>query len=335
MQHFPGISVLLGLFVLGTLLAALPTAAAAASDQDKAAALAAYEALRQERERLRETTYKIENGQCHPMNWAPFLDELEKYEKTESPVVQEKIAALGKACGNNLETLETDMETLLGKNPSGWDWSAEVKYFDMILKAIPTLRQNIAKDIADQAAQNLQMMAVFDEAIRAAKFGELKDLVKLGLRYDPHNDALIDLGPKVEEAAAGDAAAIQKQIEDRQWPGHHKGFAGPGSPDELAKAALDYFNSTCKPTEKALAACIVEPEWYCFKRNIFGQPVQWALTFWVAVDVQGETTPDVVNAWSISFITEEKVDVAKAPPFRWAAFNFKQKMKRANVPGLK
>jgi len=63
--------------------------------------------------------------------------------------------------------------------------------------------------------------------------------------------------------------------------------------------------------------------------------VQWALTFWVAVDVEGETTPDVVYAWSISFLTDENVGVAKAPPFKWAAFNFKQKMKRANVPGLK
>ncbi len=63
--------------------------------------------------------------------------------------------------------------------------------------------------------------------------------------------------------------------------------------------------------------------------------MQWALTFWVAVDVQGETTPDIVYAWSISFLTEEKVDAAKAPPFRAAAFNVKQKMKRANVPGLK
>ncbi len=307
----------------------------AEAGKEKEAALAAWQALRDEREKLRETTYKIENGNIHPMNWAAFLDELEKFEKTDSAVVKQKIEYLGKLCGAKQDALEAAMEALLDKNPSGWDWSAEVKYFDKIFSAIPKLRKDTADAIVEQANQNLQFMSSFAEAIRAKKFEELKQLVQLGLRYDPHNAALIDLVAKVEETAAGDAAAIEKQIAERQWPGNHKGFAGPGTPEELTKAALDYFNSTCKPTEKALTACIVEPDWYCFKRNIFGQPVQWALTFWVAVDVEGETTPDLVYAWSISFITEENVGVEKAPPFKWAAFNFKQKMKRANVPGLK
>ncbi|HNW34372.1 MAG TPA: hypothetical protein PKM25_05530, partial [Candidatus Ozemobacteraceae bacterium] len=307
----------------------------AAASKAKETALGAWQALRDEQERLRPVLYKIENGQIHPDTWATFLDELEKFEKTESAVVKQKIESLGKICGANQETLEAAMEKLLGKNPSGWDWSAEVTYFDKIFKAIPALRKELGEAVADRAKQDLEGMGSYDEAIRAQKFEELKKLVQLGLRFDPHNTALVDLAPKVEEAATGDVAAIEKQIAERQWPGNHKGFSGPGTPDELNKAALDYFNSTCKPTEKALAACIVEPDWYCFKRNIFGEPVQWALTFWVAVDVQGETTPDIVYAWSISFITEENVGVAKAPPFKWAAFNFKQKMKRANVPGLK
>lgn len=297
----------------------------------KETVLAAWQALRDERERLQPVTYKIENGQIHPNNWAAFIDELEKFEKTDSASVKEKIEYLGKICGANQDTLETSMEKLLGKNPSGWDWSAEVKHFDKIFKAIPALRKDLGESVAADANQSLGMMSAFDEAIRAKKFEELKDLVKLGLRYDPHNATLIDLAPRVEEAAIGDAAAIEKQIAERQWPGHDKGFKGPGNPDELAKAAVEYFNSTCKPTEKALTACVIEPDWYCFKRNIFGQPVQWALTFMVAIDVEGETTPDIVNLWSISFLTEENVGVEKAPPFKLAAFNFKQKMKRANL----
>ncbi|NLF95773.1 MAG: hypothetical protein GX569_03480 [Candidatus Riflebacteria bacterium] len=301
----------------------------------KDAAYAAWEALRTEKQRLNDVMYKIENGQIHPNNFASFIEELEKFEKTDSAVMKEKVEMLGKTCGNDTGNLEVAMEKLLGKNPSGWDWSAEVKYFDKILKAIPTLRKTIGEDIAADAKQQLGFMSSFAEAIRAQKFAELKDYVKLGLRYDPHNTDLIDLTSKVEESAAGDAAAIEKQIAERQWPGDHKGFSGPGTPAELNQAALDYFNSTCKPTEKALKACIVESDWYCFKRNIFGQPIQWALTFWVAVDVEGETSDDIVYAWSISFLTEENVGVEKAPPFKWAAFNFKQKMKRANVPGLK
>ncbi|PKL45683.1 MAG: hypothetical protein CVV41_01395 [Candidatus Riflebacteria bacterium HGW-Riflebacteria-1] len=300
----------------------------------KDAAYAAWEALRAERQRLNDIMYKIENGQIHPNDHESFIEELEKFEKTESAVMREKIEALGKTCGNNLENLEAAMEALLGKNPSGWDWSAEVKHFDKISKAISPLRQSVGEDIAGIAERDLNGMSSFDEAIRPTMFEKLKTLVQLGLRYDPHNSALIELAPRVEEATAGDAAAVQKQIAERQWPGDHKGFSGPGTPAELNQAALDYFNSTCKPTEKALKACIVEPDWYCFKRNIFGQPIQWALTFWVAVDVEGETSSDIVYAWSISFLTEENVGVEKAPPFKLAAFNIKQKMKRANVPGL-
>jgi len=307
----------------------------AAAGNAKDAAYAAWEALRAEKQRLNDVMYKIENGRIHPNNFASFIEELEKFEKTDSAVMKEKVEMLGKTCSNDTQNLEAAMEALLGKNPSGWDWSAEVKYFEKILKAIPELRKTIGEDIAADAKQQLGFMSSFAEAIRAQKFAELKDYVKLGLRYDPHNTDLIDLTGKVEESAAGDAAAIEKQIAERQWPGDHKGFSGPGTPAELNQAALDYFNSTCKPTEKALKACIVESDWYCFKRNIFGQPIQWALTFWVAVDVEGETNDDIVYAWSISFLTEENVGVEKAPPFKWAAFNFKQKMKRANVPGLK
>ena len=44
---------------------------------------------------------------------------------------------------------------------------------------------------------------------------------------------------------------------------------------------------------------------------------------------------DAIDKLAYRALTDENVGVAKAPPFKWAAFNFKQKMKRANVPGLK
>ncbi|PKL46215.1 MAG: hypothetical protein CVV42_17175 [Candidatus Riflebacteria bacterium HGW-Riflebacteria-2] len=298
-------------------------------------AYAAWEALNAEKERLNNIMYEIENGQIHPNDYVEFIEKLEKFEKTDSADMRAKIEILGKTCGNDTENLEAAMEKLLGKNPSGWDWSANVKYFDKILKKITPLRKDLGEAIATQAKQNLQGIGSYADDLRAKKFGELKDLVQLGLRYDPHNTDLIDLVNKVDESAAGDAAALAKQIAERQWPGDHKGFSGPGTPAELNQAALDYFNSTCRPIEKAHKACIVESDWYCFKRNIFGQPIQWALTFWVAVDVEGETNDEEVYAWSISFLTAENVGVDKAPPFKMAAFNGKKRMKRANVPGLK
>ena len=301
----------------------------------KEEAYAAWEALNAERERLNNIMYEIENGQIHPNDYEAFIARLEKFENTDSTSMRQKIETLGRTCCTDLDKLEESMEKLLGKNSSGWDWSANVLYFDKILKAIPLLRKETADAIAIYASQDLDGMSSYSEEIRAQKFEELKKRVQLGLRYDPHNTTLIDLEAKVDEAANKDAAATAKLIAERKWPGNNKDFNGPGSPEELNKAALEYFNSTCRPVEKAHLACIIEPEWYCFKRNIFGQPIQWALTFKVAVDVEGETNDDEIYAWSISFLTSENVGVEKAPPFKMAAFNGKKRMKRANVPGLK
>ncbi len=305
---------------------------------EKQKALAAWKALHDETERLQEFIGKIEMNQFHPNMFPEFIQEIEKFEKTDSAVIREKLEYLGKNYGTTPEALDASMQKLAGGDkPEGVvnDLSYLVKRFEEIFAAVPRVRREIAESVVAQTNQMITAMESFSEDIRAKKYEELKNDVELGLRYDSHNADLINLKAKIEEQAAKSSADIQKQIEERQWPGHHKGFSGPGNPDDLAKAALEYFNSTCKPGEKALAACVIEPEWYCFKRNIFGQPIQWALTFQVAVDVEGETTPDLIYTWSISFLTEENVGVEKKPPFKSAAFNFKQKMKRANVPGLK
>ena len=304
----------------------------------KTSALAAWKALHDEKERLSPFMNKIEGGSIHPNEYAGLIEEIEKFEKADTAVVKEKLEYLGKTYGTTPEAIDQAMGKLAGNDkPEGVvnDLSYLIKRFETIFKAIPPLRKDIGEGLAGQARQELTGMGSYDDSIRAKKYDELKQLVQLGLRYDSHSTDLMDLAGEVAAKATASVADLEKQIAERQWPGHHKGFAGPGSAEELSKAAVDYFNSTCKPSEKALTACVVEPEWYCFKRNIFGQPVQWALTFWVAVDVEGETTPDIINAWSISFLTEENVGVEKAAPFKLAAFNFKQKMKRANVPGLK
>jgi tetrahydromethanopterin S-methyltransferase subunit G len=300
-------------------------------------ARAAWEALNAEKERLNDIMYEIENGanQIQPGNYEAFIERLEKFEKKDSAVMREKIETLGKTCGTDIDKLEGSMKKLLGKNPDGWDWSMNVVYFDKIIKAIPKLRKDLGEAISTYASMDLNGMKDYSEEIRAKKFVALKKRINLGLRYDPHSKALIDLSAKAEEAANKDAAVIAKLIAGRKWPGNNKAFKGPGSPAELNKAALEYFKSTCRPVEKAHLACVTDSDWYCFKRNIFGQPIQWALTFKVAVDVEGETNDDVIYAWSISFLTAEKVGVKKAPPFKMAAFNGKKKMKRANVPGLK
>lgn len=57
-----------------------------------------------------------------------------------------------------------------------------------------------------------------------------------------------------------------------------------------ARAALESFNSTCQPNEKAV---VIDKDRYGYRRNIFGQPTIWALTFIMAVQLEEEKKKDI------------------------------------------
>jgi hypothetical protein len=91
----------------------------------------------------------------------------------------------------------------------------------------------------------------------------------------------------------------------------------------------------CEASEHPLAACVVEEGWYSFKRNLFGETVQWALTFNVAIDTDQDKPAGVLWIHSISLLTAEEPGVQKAPPFAMAAYNDRWRARRANMPFAK
>ncbi len=307
------------------------------AEQAKAEAIKSWKALYQEYQRLESFKNIIQNGgSVHPNDFATFIEKIETFEKQDAPKLQTLLGDLGKMYGNTPDALNKSMEALVGN-----DKPENVSELGYIARELQDLSNRIGDSRKENAEavlgcvnQEMSSMSVYSEDIRAKKWEELKALIALGLRYDPHNAGLIEVAAKAEETAAKSSADMEKEFNERKWPENVAAFAGPGTPEELCKGALDYFNSTCQPNEKALKASIAEADWYCFKRNIFGQPVQWALTFMVAVELEEDKEKGIINLWSISFLTEEAVGVEKAPPFKMAAFNFKKKMKRSNIPGI-
>ena len=184
------------------------------------------------------------------------------------------------------------------------------------LKSIEDGRRAAAQTMVEQAELQLANMDSFTEAVRPDIFQRNKATLELARRFDPGNQKAAEWLAKIDEMAAQSAAEAEKAMNEYVFPKHIDGFAGPGAPAELAKAAIEYINGSCKPNEKAVAAVVSEKDWYCFRRNIFGQPTIWALTFTVAIQLEEEKSKDITRVWSISFLTEEKPGVEKAsfPP---------------------
>ncbi len=193
-------------------------------------------------------------------------------------------------------------------------------------------RVKAADSLVESAELQLSMVDSFAESARAGIFERNKVNLQLAKRFDPGNQKAAEWLARIDEMAAKSAADAEKAMNDAVFPSHIDGFAGPGNPDELAKAAMEYINGSGKPTEKAVAAVVSEKDWYCFRRNIFGEPTIWALTFTVAIQHEDEKAKDIARVWSISFLTEEKAGVAKAPPFKGAAFNTSWKMRSSKLP---
>ena len=188
---------------------------------------------------------------------------------------------------------------------------------------------------------------------RWSRMGE-PDPTKVELKYDYTERALRDrqlakeLDPdgtydefisKAQAANDQTRPEWEKVLKDLAWPGHNSDFAGPGDPDTLAAAALDYLKkaeSWSKPEYDdehiPIAACVTAKGWEVSKKTVLGEPTQYSLNCFVAF--KGTKDPKIAYGYHMVFYTQEEPGIAKAPPFRYG--NSRQyakfKMLMSNVP---
>lgn len=263
-------------------------------------------------------------------SWA---EKMEAFLKNDLAEVQ-KILARASENGQNSNDISNSWREIAGEDaPFGGSRSVDALIMNLEsgVRYVDTGRKDEAASLLQSAKSELNSISDYAENIRPEIFKRNRVALALAKRFDPENAAVIQWLAKIDDLENAVNAKAEKDMNEFVFPGHNKAFSGPGNPDALAKAALDYFNSTCKPNEKAVKASVIEKEWYCYKRNIFGQPTIWALTFMVAVQLEEDKEKGITRAWSISFLTEERPGVEKAPPFSMAAFNQSYKMKTANL----
>jgi hypothetical protein len=124
-----------------------------------------------------------------------------------------------------------------------------------------------------------------------------------------------------------------------EWPGHKADFAGPGKPDALAKAALDFLKKDkdwSKPeyddVHIPLAACVTGSGWVVSKTNVLQQPTQYSIDIFVAFE--GSKEPEIVYVYHMVFYTREELGVKKELPFKWCNSRLyaKYRMLKSKVP---
>lgn len=126
-------------------------------------------------------------------------------------------------------------------------------------------------------------------------------------------------------------ALYTKTLESLTWPGHNKKFDGPGKPDDLAAAALEFLRENPKWSKPEYddehipyAACVTGSGWDVWKRAPLTEtPTQYSLDITVAFT--GTKDPDIVYVYSMVFYTAEEEGIKKALPFKYA--NSKQYQK--------
>ncbi|MBN1296835.1 hypothetical protein JXA80_08630 [bacterium] len=161
---------------------------------------------------------------------------------------------------------------------------------------------------------------------------------RMAARLNPDGD-YGDALKACEDAAKETLAQYRKNLESLPWPGHNPAFKGPGKPDALAKAALQFLRdnpSWSKPEYDdehiPYAASVTGSDWEIWKRApVTQETTQYSLDITVAFT--GAKDPDIVYVYTMVFYTEEEAGVKKGLPFKYASSKQYQKfqMLKKNV----
>ncbi len=162
---------------------------------------------------------------------------------------------------------------------------------------------------------------------------------KLAKMWNPQGD--YDEYIKQAEAAVKETRPLwEKALAELKWPGHNKDFAGPGNPDELAKAALEFLKKNPKWSKPEyddehipVAACVTAKGWEVSKKApLTHEPTQFSVNIFVAF--KGKKDAKTAYCYHMVFYTGEEAGVKKAVPFRHANSRqyAKYRMLMSNVP---
>jgi len=133
-----------------------------------------------------------------------------------------------------------------------------------------------------------------------------------------------DFVDKAQQAVKETAPLVKKALEGQTWPGHNPEYAGPGSPDAIAAAAIEFLKKNpewSKPEYDDIhtpyAACVRGGDWEVYKRAPITQdPTQYSLDILVAFT--GQKDSSIVYVYNMVFYTGEEGGIKKGLPLKYA-----------------
>ncbi len=252
---------------------------------------------------------------------AVILEKLNAIEK-DQPEIEKQLNAFAATYGktrNDIDSKIWDLtETVKNQRP---DESAGNAYEEskQWLDNIKPSRKEKAGEFINQAEGLQSNMDSYKAYVTDENFEKMKGQLGLALQFDPENEKAKEMLANVDKLRTEKLGAIQDKIDAAEWPGHFKNFTGPGDPDDLAEAAMEYLRAdeearNDKNPERTIAVAI-RGNWYPFKKNILGETIQWGLPIWGACYNEKEKKEGICRVFSLTVLTGEEKGVKQAPPF--------------------
>jgi len=331
-------SVLVLWLCMACLVVSMPTGALGQTKEeaikDWSALCRTHEAFRKKIKDVVPSYKAVIIGQDHDK----ILVLLADVETNDLPKIKAQLDAFSKKYGSDSSAIDRKMTDLVRdrkEQPEG-DAGTAFRELSRWVKNIPEARKAKAGEVFRKTKQIDDRIKLSKTHVRKGDYDELRSTLQLVLRYDPeHAEAKARLG-RVDTDQKEAFAAVEKGIDEGKWPPHVPDFAGPGTPDELAGACMDYFRKN--PTKKAkpdhTVAVSIRGQWYSFKKNIVGETIQWGLPIYAACYNDDEEKRDEARVFSLTMLTQEERGVKKAPPWLGVTVGDLYKMRLSKIrPG--
>lgn len=268
------------------------------------------------------------------------LAALEDYDKNIKPKLTKLREDFVKKYGD-VDTMDDKLSEIIeidwrsGKHPTtraSQLYENLVSHMDYIAQARVEKTEQLLRD----AQQQYDAIMRYPLWVTDEKFDELKELITHAVAFDPTNKDAQEWLKKADQQRAERMAARQKEIDDAKWPGHYANFAGPGNPDALAKAALEWIQADEQAAGRRdrTFAVAVRGDWVSAKKNILGETIQWGLPIWTACYFPEEKDKGECRVFALTILTAEGgKDIEKAPPFTYTWVGNVYWMRIRNVTG--
>ena len=263
------------------------------------------------------------------------VSELSAFDKTDLPAIQKLLAKCTADYGDSPDKMNESIKSIVktDKHPNT-QFGQLYKKVNEWINNISQAKKNKAAALIKEAESVQGMMDSFAAQQSEQNLNKLKQFLETALKFDPENSAAKEMLKKADEKFKKAQTAINKKIDEAKWPGNYKNFAGPGSPESLAKSALEWLqndeNSRKNNKDHTFAVC-VKGDWVIAKKNILGNPIQWGLPIYGACYNEKEKKEGVCRVFGLTIITAEGKNVRKAPPWTAVRVGDIFKMKINNI----